>query len=220
MNAANAVRDIVPAQNNLISEVDWCYPCNQAHNQSTCSNGMINQALMVQNAASSQPDIPPAAPEQQQDMHTMETGFLNWQDEEFNGMNGDSPIAANTRAKKRALDIGQTSEKGKGPATEESSLKSTQIPSILKKVPVAAAKEQFQKDADTSVVKTQQKVHSAVPYSIVDTMKKMNVTMSMWDSLAIPGQVNSLKKALNEEIPPKVTFADAIKEVVLTNTIV
>ena len=60
----NAVKDIVPAQNNFAAEYEWCYPCNQPHNQATCSNGVINQALMVQNAASTQPEIAGNAIEQ------------------------------------------------------------------------------------------------------------------------------------------------------------
>lgn len=33
----------------MASDYDWCYPCNQPHNQTTCSNSMLHQALMVQN---------------------------------------------------------------------------------------------------------------------------------------------------------------------------
>ena len=49
LNAANLVKDIVPMQNNLAADFELCYPCSEPHNQSTCTNGVINQALMVQN---------------------------------------------------------------------------------------------------------------------------------------------------------------------------
>ena len=34
-------------------------------------------------------------------------------------------------------------------------------------------------------------------------MKKMSVPMSMWETLAIPGKTNILKKALSDEANPK-----------------
>lgn len=71
------MRDIVPARNNLVANYKWCYPCNQAHNQATCSNEVINQAFMVQNATSIQQDASSTIPEQQQDVHPNETAFLN-----------------------------------------------------------------------------------------------------------------------------------------------
>ena len=49
LNAANPIRDIVPMQNNLAADFEWCYPYNEQHNQATCTNGVINQVLMVQN---------------------------------------------------------------------------------------------------------------------------------------------------------------------------
>lgn len=47
-NAASTSKELVPTQNNLFHEPEWCFPCNLPHNQATCSNGLINQALMVQ----------------------------------------------------------------------------------------------------------------------------------------------------------------------------
>ena len=44
-------------------------------------------------------------PEQQHYSHTLETAFFNWQRDEFCAINNDSPISANTQAKKRALEI-------------------------------------------------------------------------------------------------------------------
>ena len=57
-----------------------------------------------------------------------------------------------------------------------------------------------------------------MPYNIVDNMKKMNVTMSMWNSLAIPGQTDLLKKALSEEKNPMQVIDDGPR-VVLTNAV-
>ena len=54
INVVNPIKDIVPAQNNLAVDFDWCFPCNQPHSQATCSNGLINQTLMVQNATNMQ----------------------------------------------------------------------------------------------------------------------------------------------------------------------
>lgn len=42
---------MVPSQNNVAMESEWCFPCKQPHNQATCSNGLMNQALMVQDAS-------------------------------------------------------------------------------------------------------------------------------------------------------------------------
>lgn len=126
---------------------------------------------MVQNAISSQPDTSTDIPEQQQNAHLNETTFLNWQDEEFCGVNDDPAIARFTRAKKRALEADQVAGKDKELATAGSSL--TKNP---------------HKEADLTAAKVHQKMHSAMPYSIVDSMKRMNVSMTMWDSLSIPRQ--------------------------------
>ena len=32
LHSANPVRDIVPSQNNVAMESEWCFPCNQPHN--------------------------------------------------------------------------------------------------------------------------------------------------------------------------------------------
>lgn len=106
LNVANLVKDVVPVamQNNMVTEYEWCFPCNQPHSQATCSNGVINQALMVQNATSMQHALE-AEIEQQQDIPLVDASFLNWQGDEFCGLNGDDPkIAVYSRNKKRALD--------------------------------------------------------------------------------------------------------------------
>lgn len=73
----STARDIVPAQNNLV-DYEWCFPCNQPHNQSTCSNGVINQALMVEGTSVTQQDPPHDEVTQQQDQQQNETNLLNW----------------------------------------------------------------------------------------------------------------------------------------------
>ncbi|KAH9298144.1 hypothetical protein KI387_029826, partial [Taxus chinensis] len=45
-NAISASKALVPAQNNIAQEYDWCFPCNEPHNQSMCFNGALTQALM------------------------------------------------------------------------------------------------------------------------------------------------------------------------------
>ena len=47
LNTANPMKDIVTVQNNLVADLEWCYPCNEVHNQTNCTNVIINQALMV-----------------------------------------------------------------------------------------------------------------------------------------------------------------------------
>lgn len=101
----NTVTDIVPSQNNYAADYEWCYPCNQSHNQVTCSNGVINQALMVQNSSTTQP-VPEGDLDQQQDAAPINATFMNWLGEDFCAMGGDDPTPAiHIRTKKRALVI-------------------------------------------------------------------------------------------------------------------
>ena len=51
-------------QNNLAADFEWCYPCSEPHNQATCTNGVINQALMVQNTVAGQQNVTTDASEQ------------------------------------------------------------------------------------------------------------------------------------------------------------
>ena len=95
---------MVNTKNNLAMEYEWCYPCNQQHNQSTCSNGLMNQALIVQGTSSSQPtsniDV-----ERQLEVPPIYATFMNQKEEEYCGVNKDNTtIGVYTRSKKRALD--------------------------------------------------------------------------------------------------------------------
>ena len=54
-----------------------------------------------------------------------------------------------------------------------------------------------------------------MPYNIVDNMKKMNVPMTMRESLSISGQVDMLKKALSGEGMYGIDPGD--EKVVMTN---
>lgn len=58
-------------------------------------------------------------------------------------------------------------------------------------------KEQPHLQTDHASIKVHHKVNPLVPYNILDSMKKMNVTMYMWDSLAILGQKDMLHSALS-----------------------
>jgi hypothetical protein len=68
---------MVPVQNNLAADLEWCYPCNEAHNQTTCTNGMINQALMVQNIVMDQQNATTDVLGPQHDLHAPEIVFLS-----------------------------------------------------------------------------------------------------------------------------------------------
>lgn len=88
-NTTSTSRDIVPAQNNMASDYDWCYPCNQPHNQTTCLNGMLHQALMVQNNVVISEDNT-CGTDDQQVSHSeqgSDVTLVNWQGEEFCGVN-------------------------------------------------------------------------------------------------------------------------------------
>ena len=64
LNVVNPVKDFIPMQNNVAVDFKWCYPCNESHNQATCTNGVINQALMVQNTVAGQQNATNDAPKQ------------------------------------------------------------------------------------------------------------------------------------------------------------
>lgn len=142
---------------------------------------------MVQNSVSSQHNLPIEEIQQQPDQDVLDTSFLNWQEEEFYGLNDDSPILANTRAKKRALESYQLA--GNVPPTPVS---------ILKWPSSSINKDQNQRHVDQSVPRSPQKVHFVFPYNIVDSMKKINVTMTMWETLAIPGHAEILREGLSK----------------------
>lgn len=80
----NVVKDLVPDQNNLVVDYEWCFPCGQPHDQATYSNGVINQALMVHNAinissaTSSKPNLPNDGASNQQEEPTHDATLLNW----------------------------------------------------------------------------------------------------------------------------------------------
>ena len=64
-------------KNDLVVDFEWCYPYNEPHNQATCTNGLINQTLMVQNTVAGQQNAMNDAPKQQHDSHTPKIAFLN-----------------------------------------------------------------------------------------------------------------------------------------------
>lgn len=90
-------------------------------------------------------------------------------------------------------------------------------PITPKEAPVMTSKEsQHSKELEPIIVKAQKRVHTMTPFKIIDNMKKVNVTMSMWDSLALLGQPKILKKAMIEVATPQPT-KEATKPV-LVNT--
>lgn len=100
-------------------------------------------------------------------------------------MNVDnSPVAANTGVKKREFELDQAIDRGKAATVEPSTSQATRGLQRDQQLPI---KEQPHLQADHTGMKVHYKVTPVVPYNILDSMKKMNVTMSMWDSLAIPG---------------------------------
>jgi len=70
---------------------------------------------------------------------------------------------------------------------------------------------------EVAATKSNQKVSAIPSFNIIENMKKMNVTMSMWDSLAIPGQKDILQSALSDLKVSKDTTVDP-NRVVLTNS--
>ena len=167
---------------------------------------------MVQNITTRQQNVNTERPEQQHDMHAPETSFLNWKKEEFCALNDDAPVSANTRAKKRALEMEKISSKDKVTNAAEPPFSTN----AKVATPAFATKDTIHKQAEPVATKIHQKSHAAVPFNIVDNMKKMNITMSMWDTLAIPGQTDLLRRALSDEVIPKMT-GNKPYEAVLTN---
>lgn len=62
-----------------------------------------------------------------------------------------------------------------------------QVQSILQGNPPVVIQEQQRQQIQPAVPKVQQKVHAVLPFNIVENMKRMNVSISMWDSLSLLG---------------------------------
>ncbi|KAH9289994.1 hypothetical protein KI387_034111, partial [Taxus chinensis] len=209
--AASSSRAIVPVQNNLVQDYEWCYPCSQPHNQNLCPNGVLSQALMVQsvsapseltnNSSTQEAADQPQAPE--------ESTLLNWQEEDFCRLNIDSSsVAANTRSKKREMepqpleaDLASTSQPGLQMAVDKNvGNKSLETPASHAagkdgSPGITVPNKHFPKEdpnAQKSVIKV-----GAIPFTIVEQMKKTNLSVTMWDALSIPSQRNLLREALN-----------------------
>lgn len=223
----------------MASDYDWCYPCNQPHNQTTCLNGILYQALMVQNNVIVLEDSTHGTHDQQ--ISHSEQGpnvtLVNWQGEEFCGVNQPqdqnqsyTSIAANTQSKKRAIDIGQQADKGinqtsisqQAPPGPQPTLNIQIVPKgklVVNKDQPRGQLHTPQVQEDVVVKREQQKV-STSSFNILDQLKKMHVSVSMWDSLALPRQKYLLKNALSnislsQELPnekPKVVLSNAPQE--------
>lgn len=148
-----------------------------------------------------------------------EMSLLNFQREEFCGMNNPltpnqlhSAVATYTRSKRRAVDDGQQTGTGISqqvhvPNTQQGvagSSNGQKIPFLLAiqsaestEQPKDSAQPAPMKEKGVVVPKIQNKV-SVPSFNIIDHMKKSNVTLSMWDSLAIPGQKSLLQSALSD----------------------
>ncbi len=87
---------------------------------------------------------------------------------------------------------------------------------MLQKNPLVASKGQPQLQVDCYMEQPHQKEKPAVPFNIVDSMKKLNMNMSVWDRLAIPGQRDMLQVAL-EGLKGESGSAIAVRGSVLTN---
>ena len=81
---------------------------------------------------------------------------------------------------------------------------------------VPVTKENVHKPGEHGVVKAHQKSHFFASFNIVENMKKINVSMSMWETLAIPGQTDILQRALLDEANPTKMMDEPVKAV-LTN---
>lgn len=92
------------------------------------------------------------------------------------------------------MELDQAADKGKAIAAEPST---SQVTHGLQRNQQLPVKEQPHLQVDHIGIKVHHKVNPVVPYNILDSMKKMNVTMSMWDSLAIPGQKDMLHSTLS-----------------------
>ena len=77
-SAVSTSNELVPTQNNLVQDYEWYFLCNQQHNHSTCTNGVIFQALMVQSIPNSQDSGSNEATLQQHEGRPPETTLLNW----------------------------------------------------------------------------------------------------------------------------------------------
>ena len=96
---------MVPIQNNVAMENGCCFPCNQPHNQATCSNGWMNQSLMAQNASYAQSEASSSGSFPQQESQENESSLFNWEQQDFNGVNDEFSFTSNTREKRRAQDM-------------------------------------------------------------------------------------------------------------------
>ena len=136
----------------------------------------------------------------------------------------DPTIAVYTRTKKRAFELnnaaGKIADASQIPIKENNKGEtvaqvSTPQIHVLQKNPPVASKGQPQLQADRDMEQPHHKAKSAVPFNIMDNMKKLNVNMSVWDTLAILGQKDMLQVAL-EEIKGE-SIAAAARGSVLTN---
>lgn len=165
---------------------------------------------MVQNTSNVHPRTIHEASLQQGDFQEHapnEATLLNWQGEEFCGINQTySLIVANTRVKKRVTDLRQPADKTPFHASQvnQGAVGSSTTTSVqmLQRNQAVANKEQpriqsqpTQAKGDTVVPKRQQKA-TIVPFNVLENMKKVNVSMSVWDSLSIPGEKDLMQAAL------------------------
>lgn len=93
----------MPTHNNISQEQDWCVPCNQPYNQTSCQNGEFSQSLVAQ--------VEPTRLRRQQfangSSHPQgDTTFVNWWEVDFYEINQTSAdnVANNTSSKRRAID--------------------------------------------------------------------------------------------------------------------
>ncbi|KAH9299879.1 hypothetical protein KI387_044102 [Taxus chinensis] len=208
-NAISASKALVPTQNNIVQEYDWCFPCNEPHNQSMCFNGALNQTLMMKTTGvegegsqgnSQQPET------SQQQSAPNDTTLVNWQAEDFCGMNQvvSQGVIANTRSKRRNLGeeqplalanpqpsmapqmIGKQSLVSNTQGQPRTSLRPTQMPAVTAHV------------QGVNVQTKGQKKDTSSPFSIIEQMKKTNINISMWESLSIPGQRDLLQATMKD----------------------
>ncbi|KAH9327817.1 hypothetical protein KI387_043751 [Taxus chinensis] len=189
-----------------------------------CFNGALTQALMVTTTGVEGENSQENSQQQEtfkQQSAPNDTTLVNWQAEDFCGMNQavSQGVAANTRSKRRNLG----EEKPLAPANPQPSM----APQMIgKKSPASNAQGQprtaprpTQMPAVAAHIqgvnvqtKGQQRDPSS-PFSIIDQMKKTNVNISMWESLSIPGQRDLLQAAMKDWLASN----QQMKEKVLTN---
>lgn len=191
---------IVPMQNNLAQEKDWCQPCNQPHNQGVCQNGGFVQTLVVQDEPTTfgqqydpnQPSVGPQAHLQGDSI------FVNWQEAEFCGLNqtnGESMLQY-TRSKKRAMEVASPSTSAQAPTPNVAVHDTSQSTMQGNKRQEEA---QVVQRAKADLVASKGPVKSVgVPFNIVDQMKKAKRNVTMWDALSIPSQRDLLKEELKD----------------------